>query len=82
MLILFVALMAGFAIGKLMPAGRGAYGICVPASIFAYGLIKTLIAGFPDVPMLIAVGVVQSPLLMLGVVLARRNSKRNTFETE
>jgi len=81
-LILFVALMAGFAIGKLMPAGRGAYGICVPASIFAYGLIKTLIAGFPDTAMLIAVGVVQSPLLMLGVVLARRNSKRNTFETE
>lgn len=82
MVILFVALMAGFAIGKFMPAGRGAYGVCVPASIVAYGLIKTLIAGFPDIALLIAAGVVQSPVLMLGVFLARRSTKRNTFGSE
>ena len=64
MLILFAALMAGFAIGKFMPDGRSAYRICIPASIVAYGLIKTLVAGFPDMAMLIAVGVLQSPLLM------------------
>jgi len=80
--ILFVALMAGFAIGKFMPTGRGAYAVCTPASIVAYGLVKTLIAGFPDIAMLIAVGVVQAPVLMLGVVLARRSTKRNTFEIE
>lgn len=50
--------------------------------IVAYGLIKTLIAGFPDIALLIAAGVVQSPVLMLGVFLARRSTKRNTFETE
>ncbi|KQV47646.1 MULTISPECIES: hypothetical protein [unclassified Duganella] len=82
MLILFAALMTGFAIGKFMPDGRGAYRICIPASIVAYGLIKTLVAGFPDMAMLIAVGVLQSPLLMLGVFLARRNTRRNTFEAD
>lgn len=79
MVILFVALMAGFAIGKFMPTGRGAYGVCVPASIVAYGLIKTLIAGFPDFALLFAAGVVQSPVLMLGVFLARRSTRRNTY---
>jgi len=82
MLILFAALMAGFAIGKFMPKGNLAYGVCTPVSIACYALLKWMLGDLPAIEMLILAGLLQSPLLMLGVVLARRNSKRNSYETE
>ena len=82
MLILFAALMAGYAIGKFMPSGKAAFGVCTPVSIVCYALVKSMLATLPDIGMIIMVGVVQSPILMLGVVLARRSSKRNAYETE
>lgn len=82
MLILFVALMAGYAIGKFMPTGNAAFGVCTPVSIACYALVKSIFGDLPDIGMIAMVGVVQSPILMLGVVLARRGSKRNSYETE
>jgi len=80
LLILFAALMAGFAIGKFMPTGKAAYGVCTPVSIACYALVKSMLGELPEIEILILGGVVQSPILMLGVVLARRHSKRNLFE--
>lgn len=72
--------MAGYAIGKFMPKGDLALGICVPGSIALYTGFRLLTAGIPDLVTILVVGIVQSPILMLGVFLARRGSLRNNFE--
>lgn len=82
MLILFFALMAGYAIGRLMPKGDLALGICVPASIALYAGFRLLTTGIPDAMTVLVVGAVQAPILMLGVFLARRGGQRNSFESE
>jgi hypothetical protein len=79
---LFAALMAGYVIGKFVPRGKAAFGVCTPVSIVCYALVKSILGELPSIEMIIMVGVLQSPILMLGVVLARRNSKRNSYETE
>jgi len=80
LLIWFFALMAGYAIGKFVPKGDMAFGLCVPASIAVYAVLKLLTVDQPDIVMVLLVGAIQSPLLMLGVFLARRGSLRNHFE--
>lgn len=82
MIILFVELMAGYAIGKFMPKGNAAYAACIPASLVSYTLIKYLVADLPEIEFLVLIGILYSPLLMLGVFLARRHSRRNSFGTD
>ncbi|XLZ69290.1 hypothetical protein ABT364_22570 [Massilia sp. SR12] len=82
MLILFFALLAGYAIGNFMPKGDKAFGMCVPASIVVYAVFKLLTGGDPDIMLIVALGTLQSPLLMLGVFLARSSSLRNNFDAE
>ena len=86
MLILLSALLSGYAVGKFMPTGWPAYAVCLPVSALVYFLSKFALASFrigdPDMPglgLIIATGALQAPLLMLGVFLARRSSKRNSF---
>lgn len=87
MIPLIAALLSGYAIGKFWQTGRATYAICVPISVVVYALTKALLFSFlttwddfPGLLMIIIVGVIQSPLLMLGVFLARRSTKRNNFE--
>lgn len=80
MLVLFFALMAGYAIGKFSPKGDMALGLCIPASIALYAGFKLLTTGMPDAMTILVVGAVQAPILMLGVFLARRGSQHNNFE--
>lgn len=85
---LLFALLAGYAVGKFKQTGRSAYAICLPAGVIVYALTKAMFFSlhtngedFPGLVMLIIVGIMQAPLLMLGVFLARRSTKRNNFET-
>jgi hypothetical protein len=83
---LLVALLSGYAIGKFMPVGWPEYAICVPVSVVVYFLTNIVFSAFhasgidaSNVIFAAIAGVIQSPLLMLGVFLARRSVKRNTF---
>lgn len=87
MIYLLFALLAGYAIGKIKQTGRSAYAICVPVSVLVYALTNAMFFSmhtdgeeFEGLAMIIIVGVMQAPLLMLGVFLARRSTKRNNFE--
>lgn len=88
MISLLAALMSGYALGTFMRAGWPAYALCVPLSAVVYLLTKLLFTSFsstgmegPGIDMLVGVGLLQSPVLMLGVYLARRKAKRNTYES-
>jgi hypothetical protein len=85
---LLAALMAGYGLGKLMVKSWPAYLICVPLSSLVYFVTKLALTLFqsngmeiPGLEMAIVVGIMQSPLLMLGVFLGRKHSKRSSFET-
>ena len=69
-----------------MPKGWPGYATCVPAGIAVYFITRIVLSSFlsggtevPDIVFGTLVGVIESPILMLGVFLARRGSKRNTF---
>ncbi|TQK03465.1 hypothetical protein [Herbaspirillum sp. SJZ107] len=87
MIPLLAAIMAGYALGTLIKGARSAYLLCFPVSVIVYLLTKILLAFFSDeglqylgVGMLIGVGVLQTPLLALGVHLARRKAKRTDYQ--
>jgi hypothetical protein len=81
-----IAIACGYALGTFMRAGWLPYAVCVPVSGLLYFLVN-LFAPMPSEegdlsPAVIFVGgaLVQSLGLMLGVFLARRKAKRNSFE--
>jgi hypothetical protein len=83
MIPLLAALMTGYVLGNFIRSPRIAYALCFPASLIVYFLTKILLTllsdsgiHYPNIEMLVAVGVLQTPVLMLGVFLARRKAKR------
>lgn len=83
MIPLLAALMTGYVLGNINKSPRMVYVLCFPASVTVYFLTKILLTSlsdngihYPTIGMLLAVGVLQTPVLMLGVFLARRKAKR------
>jgi hypothetical protein len=87
MISLLAALMAGYALGTFVKGGRSAYLLCFPVSAVVYLLTKIVLTFFsdegiqyPSIGILLGVGVLQTPLLALGVYLAQRKAKRSGYE--
>jgi len=83
MIPLLAALMTGYVLANFIKSPHMAYVLCFPASVIVYFLTKILLTSlsdngihYPNIEMLLAVGVLQTPVLMLGVFLARRKAKR------
>lgn len=81
-----IAIACGYAIGTFTRWGWLSYAICIPVSGLLYFLVN-LFAPMPaddaDVPpavIFIGAALIQSLGLMLGVFLARRKARRNSFE--
>lgn len=86
MLYLLVALMSGYALGTVVQRRRAAYLLCIPVSIGVYLLMKVLVTSFSDEvvqlasPVVLVAALLQAPLLMLGVYLARRKAARGGYK--
>ncbi|UTY59028.1 hypothetical protein [Massilia sp. erpn] len=87
MLYLLVAILAGYFLGNQRKQGIGAYFLCVPLSIFAFGLTKAVLTSFKTMEIQLAVSapwlfvvLFYAPVAMLGVYLARRKARRNKYE--
>lgn len=83
MIYLTFALMSGYALGLFIARGKLDYLLCFPVSLLEYIVVNTvlsLITGghvvLAEPGILIAGGLVQSFLLMVGVFLAHRKTKR------
>jgi hypothetical protein len=86
MIPLLAGLMAGYALGTFIKGGLSAYLTCFPVSVVVYLLTKMALTFFSDdgtqynIGMLLGAGMLQTPLLALGVHLARRKAKRSHYE--
>ncbi len=87
MIYLLVAIFSGYAIGAFRPKGWGAYALCVPASGVIYFLINVLVkpadggSNVASTTVFVIAALIQSLVLMLGVYLARRKAKNDTYYT-
>jgi hypothetical protein len=76
----------GYALGTFMAAGWRPYAMCVPVSALVFFVTDFLIASpqmDPDVPQVlyyIVGSVMYVPILMLGVFLAQRKAKKNSYD--
>jgi len=81
-----LAVGCGYAIGSFMRPSWRQYALCVPASALLYFLVNLVVprqvedSDVPYIFLFLSGVLVQSLVLMLGVFLARRKSKRNSFE--
>ncbi|MCS0581810.1 hypothetical protein NX784_09420 [Massilia pinisoli] len=87
MIYLLVALMSGYALGTFLAKSWKIYALCLPVSFLIYAVTSIVLpmllsAGhpLPDIGLLIAAGLIQAPVLMLGVYLAQRKAKRSEYE--
>jgi hypothetical protein len=85
---LLAVILAGHGLGTFIKNGRSAYSLCFPASAAALFLTEILFTIFSsegvqysDFETLVFTGGIHTPVAMLGVYLARRKAKRNTYET-
>ena len=83
MIFLLAALMSGYALGSFLPKNWKPYALCLPASLLVYfatnAALSVVAQGdvvFPNPGLSLAAGVLQTPILMLGVWLAQRKAKR------
>lgn len=83
MIFLLAALMSGYALGSFLPKNWKPYAWCLPVSLLVYLVTNAALSvvaqgnvAFPDPGLSVVAGVVQTPLLMLGVWLAQRKVKR------
>jgi len=80
---LLAALMAGYALGSFLAKNWKPYALCLPVSLLLYFLTNAALSllangevAFPNPGLSVAAGVLQTPILMLGVWLAQRKAKR------
>ncbi|CAH0275243.1 hypothetical protein SRABI118_03608 [Massilia sp. Bi118] len=83
MLPILAAILTGYALGVLIPRSALPYLLCLPASPIVQLLMNLLFRGMqmPDIGVLAVASLLKVPVLMLGVLLARRNAARNTFSS-
>lgn len=86
MIFLLLALMSGYALGTFLSKNWKPYALCLPVSLLVYFMTNAALSllaqgeiAFPDPGLSVAAGVVQTPLLMLGVYLAQRKAKRAAY---
>jgi hypothetical protein len=87
MIALLVVLAAGYALGSFIERARLAYLLCLPVSPAVYVLVTLLFTALgsqgmtmPPMPVFIIATLIQVPLMMLGVFLARRKAARNGYK--
>jgi uncharacterized SAM-binding protein YcdF (DUF218 family) len=84
---LLAALMTGYALGTFLAKSWKIYVLCLPASFVLYAVTSIALPMLlssnrpsPDIGLLIGAGLIQAPVLMLGVYLAQRKAKRSGYE--
>jgi uncharacterized SAM-binding protein YcdF (DUF218 family) len=84
---LLAALMTGYALGTFLAKSWKIYVLCLPASFLLYAVTSIALPMLlssnrpsPDIGLLIGAGLIQAPVLMLGVYLAQRKAKRSGYE--
>jgi len=83
LIFLLAALMSGYALGSFLPKNWKPYALCLPVSLLVYFVTNAALSfvsqgevAFPNPGLSLAAGVLQTPILMLGVWLAQRKAKR------
>jgi hypothetical protein len=88
LIFLLAALMSGYALGTFLAKNWKPYALCLPVSLLLYFVTSAALSllsrgevAFPNPGLSIAAGLVQTPILMLGVYLAQRKAKRAGYDT-
>jgi len=86
LIFLLAALMSGYALGTFLIKNWKPYALCLPVSLLLYFVTNAALSllaqgevAFPNPGLSLVAGLVQTPVLMLGVYLAQRKAKRADY---